>query len=145
MTIEHIHQALRVSGAFETLESTPMPNQLRLLGRVHNDSMGDWLECMTHIYLGMVPQNWKVDISKLYLIRNGKLAFVWRMVFRADNLEAEMQSILTTISSLNRPRGEVTEIRLPGATANRNAYKNGKGAALFGQERVGPRSTTEET
>lgn len=132
---------------FEVLDQGVGETQLRLLGRLPQERVGDWLVFMHHICTKMQSHKWKVDISKSYFLRDGKIVFAWRVIFQAPDIEAELQNIINVVSTSPKSSrtAETTSIRLGNASANRNAYRNGKGAALLGKARVGPRATTEES
>ena len=122
------------------------PGQIRIIGRIRSDgtsaSMDNWLLVMNSLFKRMESQGvaWKVDISKWYFNRGGKIVFAWRILLQGENIKSRLAEILTVVN--NSPvtsRAEVQEIALPGVgRANRNVNQNGRGAGLAGKTAVGP-------
>lgn len=129
---------LRSKFGYEARNVTPSKKQLRVLGRLPNHRMGDWLVGMHHVHqvLSRRP-GWSVDFSKYYFPRNGKIVYAWRLIFQSVDdqpIEAHFQEIANAFSGAPQSaRGEVMEVALMGtSTRSRNASGGGKGAYTIG-------------
>lgn len=124
---------LRSKFGFEAKDVRPGKNQLRILGRLPNNRLGDWLVAMHHVFLRMEQCPWAVDISKSYFVRSGKIVFAWRLIFQSQEpLERFISTdICNAFEGAPRgTRGQVMEVPLIGASALRQGKTaRGKGAS----------------
>jgi hypothetical protein len=86
---------------------------------------------------------WKVDISRHYfnrVLQSGpKMFYAWRLIFQADRMSDHLDDILGVIRSAPAPaQVELQEYPLPGAGANRNEFRNGRGAGSVDRVPLGP-------
>ncbi len=147
MAADLLFQALRKKAGFEPVSiAEPNPNQLRVLGRVLEDTggmnMNNWKILMHRFYTTMVSRPWKADFSKSYFVQEetGKLVFAWRLIFQGENL-AQFYPELAKLaeSSPVSARGDITEMVLPGASRDRHSTHGGRrGAGPAGKVLVGP-------
>jgi hypothetical protein len=141
MNLQELVHVLRVRGGFELVNHNESPNQLRLLGRVQRASVDGWLLTTTHL-LGLSEQStWSIDISKMYLRREGKLRFAWRILLQAKDVEKIYAQVAKGITSAPRARAILEEVPLVGVGASRNtpsAANRGKGAQSPHGAKVGP-------
>jgi hypothetical protein len=120
--------------------------QIRIIGRLVSNgttaSMNNWLLIMDALMTRMEQPGvtWKVDISKWYFKRGGRIVFAWRILLQGEAIQSKITEITTVVTgSAVSSRSEVTEIALPGVgRANRNENSNGRGAGLSGKVAVGP-------
>jgi hypothetical protein len=142
MTVDDLLRVLMQKAGFQVVgQPTKGATQLRIVGRLpDNKGMGQWLLVVDQLLARAEQATWKVDISKQYLRRDGKLRFGWRLIFQGESLEADMQNIAAAVVSAPRPaRVEVTEVPLLGASPDRNnGAATGKGAGPSGSFPVGP-------
>lgn len=147
-TVDHsqawaqLGMALKLRCGFEVVQVTPSEKQLRILGRLPQLRMGDWLLTIHHIITHVTDNSpgWTVDISKHYFLRGPKVVFAWRLIFQGPDIVRQVPSIINTINGSPRSnRTEINEMPLIGASADRNAQSpTGKGAGLMGTVAVGP-------
>ena len=101
-----LSQALRTKAGYEVATATPSDKQLRLLGRAPQDRMGDML-LLIHALKSAVEQSpgWDVDISKTYILRNGKVVFGWRFIFQSaddQGIGAHLNDIARVVCTRKR-------------------------------------------
>jgi len=144
MNIAELVRAMNQKTGFELVEHTSSPTQLRLLGRVPLDrsgaNMNNWLLLTRHVLIQSAKGAWSADISKDYFVRSDKLVYAWRVIFQSKSIEDSFTEILQVIGGTKESRhNEVTEMPLPGVSADRNSTEGGRrGAGLSGQVPVGP-------
>ena len=144
-TAQDLINVLAAKARFEPVDVQESTTQLRILGRVRTDgartAMDNWLLMMNSIAEKEERAGcpWKVDISRKYFRRGGKLIFAWRLIIQGENLPALLPDIIAAAQGSPVSQGvELTEIALPGASGNRNAFRNGRGAGETGKVPVGP-------
>lgn len=132
-----IAAALKKKSGFDLVSHHPAANQLRMVGRVPSDAMNvnihNWLSVVHHLLVGQEAAPWKADVSKQYFLKGAKgsqkVIYGWRLILQGEDITSHYEDILRTIlDSKPTSAGELTEYPLPGATADRNTGKNGKGA-----------------
>jgi hypothetical protein len=135
---------LAAKARFEAVDVAEQPNQIRILGRVRQDgtstTMDNWLLMMNSIAEREEQPGckWKVDISRKYFRRAGKLIFAWRLIIQGEELSVLLQEVIAAAQGAPlSSRNEVTEVPL-GARGDRNALVRGKGAGASGTVPVGP-------
>jgi hypothetical protein len=112
-------------------EPTESENQLRIIGRLPgNQGIEPWLLVVRQMLLMSEEADWKVDVSKQYFLKNGKVVYGWRLIFQAIDVPSCLQAIIQSVVSAPKPTTrEVMEMPLLGASADRNNMSvNGKGA-----------------
>jgi len=136
---------LAARARFEPVDIQESSNQIRILGRVRTDgtsaAMDNWLLMMNSIAEREERPGcaWKVDISRKYFRRGGKLIFAWRLIIQGEGMTSLLPDLISAAqASPVSQRTELTEIALPGGHRDRNALRNGKGAGATGQVPVGP-------
>ncbi len=140
--VNTVLQALHEKSHFDVVDHSVGPNQLRVIGRIPADQMGqfiqNWLIIARNLLLAQEKGSpWKVDISKQYFLKGPegqkKIVYGHRLIIEATNIEAHYPAIVAAILD-SKPAAtvEVTSFPLPGATAERNTGKNGKGANSLG-------------
>jgi len=146
MNIADLLRTLGRKAGFELVEQTSTPGQLRLLGRIPLDrasvNMNNWLIVIRQLLSRSAEAEtlWKTDVSKHYFLLNGKVVYAWRVIFQADSVEAQLADIIRTITEAPpSSRSELTEMALPGVTADRNSTVGGRrGAGLVDRVPIGP-------
>jgi hypothetical protein len=136
-----VTEALTKSATFEVVESSGTEFQLRLIGRITQKQLiYKWLSVLKQLDLAAGAASWTADLSKKYNVRGDRLFYAWRLIFQSeDNIENHYKDIARVIRQAPQPVSrEVTEIALPGASANRNMPKRGKGAQNPLRAVVGP-------
>jgi hypothetical protein len=146
-TVQDLINVLASRAKFEPVEVDEKPTQIRMLGRVRTDAhasaMDNWLAMMNAIAEREEHEGctWKVDISRKYFRRNGRLIFAWRLIIQGENLEASLPELVAAAQStaaVAKSYRELDEIPLPGVRGDRNAHINGKGAGATGKVLTGP-------
>ena len=136
-SVDEVLAVLRGKSCFETVDSTPSANQLRIVGRVPADAMSvninNWLLVIRNILLAQTHKPWKADISKQYFLKGNegreKVIYGWRVIFQGEDIANHYADIISVVlGAKHTSSSELTEFPLPGATADRNEGKNGKGA-----------------
>lgn len=138
--------ALRKKVGFEVVSDTETPNQLRVLGRIPEDSLGlngnNWKIVTYRLLKAMDSRPWKVDVSKSYFIKKetGKLVFAWRILLQGDGIAQHYADVINLIDTSPSARVEVTEIPLGGGNeGGRNNTAGGRrGAGPMGSIPTGP-------
>lgn len=134
--VDNIVSALTEKTGFDLVEKTDSASQLRLLGRVAQSAMPSWLELMEKI-LGLSDgAAWKADVSKVYLLKGGKLVYAWRLIFQAPDIESQHVSILNAIkgTAAVAPGELLEEVPLFGYSSTRfmDPDKSRRGARPLG-------------
>lgn len=138
MTIEELCKSLNRKAGLETVSNSSTPNQIRLIGRVPTQGISTWLSIMERLLIRSESTKWKVDLSKQYFIRGGKLMYGWRIIFQSpEPIEEHLADIEGIISNTPAPIGESDEFHLYG-NVNRTVLKRGKGAQGVLNPVVGP-------
>lgn len=133
----HLCDALEKKVGFGVVNLSLTQGQLRIMGRVPQNSLPTWLLTMERLLVQSTSAGWSVDLSKQYLMRGQKLLFAWRVIFQAENVAEHLKDITTVISSVPVVRRQLQEVPLHG-NPNRNALRMGKGAQPTGKAVVGP-------
>ena len=123
---------------FEVVSKSSTESQLRLIGRVPSQKMGDWLIIIQRLLGRSEEADWNIDISKQYFLRSGKILYGWRLIVQADEVAGHLDEIVSLVTSSPRSKKEITEIPLTGAGAHRTTLKRGKGAQSVLNASVGP-------
>lgn len=116
-TKSDVYAALIQKCGFEVLEEQEGAKQLRITGRNHRDRWPFFLPVIYKILeTSEKPGNrWTCDISKKYIISNGRVLYAWRLIFQSTELATQYASIVATIRSAPQPaRVELTSQLLPG-------------------------------
>lgn len=109
--------ALTRKSGFEVISGKELPNQLRVMGRCHPDRWNFFLPVVHNLLTFSEDPNvgWTVDISKPYLLREGRVLFAWRLIFQAPQVLEQYGSIVDAIGGSAGPtRVELTSQLLPG-------------------------------
>ena len=142
-TPSQLFVALRKRVGYEVVSQNEAPNQLRVFGRIPEDSLGlngnNWKIVKYRLLKAMTDRPWKADISKSYFIKEEtqKLVFAWRILLQGENIAQHYADILNIIPTSPSARAEVNEIPMPGASSNDTAGGK-RGAGPAGSIRVGP-------
>lgn len=130
-----LYAALRQKG-IELLEMDEKPKQLRLIGRLHKNYGDQWKLVMHRLLTAETDAPWKVDVSKKYFLRGGKVFYGWRLVFQAENLAQFYPVITKVVQATPLPsRVTVEEVPLLGVSPDRSTRTNVGGV---GQVAIGP-------
>lgn len=129
MQHEQLLKALRSKG-FETLSQEQGENKLVLHGRVTSGQQQSWLLTVRHLLITSAKTQWKVDISRKYLLvgdTDPKLVYAVRVIISGP---VELLSDVASVVA-NAPRPQQVEIeRYPlHANPNRNVLPNGGGVS----------------
>jgi hypothetical protein len=133
-----IYVALAKKCFFEVRQDNETPKQLRIIGKCDHERWPFMLPVI-HALLtqsGQPTATWTCDISKMYIIRDGKVLYGWRIIFQGDELTRQYGKIIATIESAQRPaRVEVESMLLPGYKPGQTrggVNAKGKGASTAG-------------
>jgi len=146
MDLTPLTTALRTTLGYETVKPSASEKQIRLLGRLPQNRMGDWLIFVHHIHVSWIEarrSGWTVDISKLYFPLDKRVVFGWRVIFQprnhADSMAQHLDDIVRAVGmSPKSSRSDVMSIPLVGSRAGMPQNPNGKGAGLTDHTPVGP-------
>jgi hypothetical protein len=133
--------ALRDKIGFEVVSASE-DDGLVLVGRIPDARVADRNAVTTALLAG--GSGWSVDFSKWFFLRNGTQRYAWRFIFSFSAPREEVYgAIIRAIGNVRTfatavGGGPLEEFPLHGVSTSRNAPVNGRGAALFGQGRVGP-------
>lgn len=134
---ERVYAQLAAKGGFERVGESGNDSQMRLIGRVREGSMPNWLVLIQRLLLRAEQAEWNVDISKQYFLRGEKVLYCWRLIFQADGLHEHLSDISNTIHNSPGAKTEVTEVPLH-HSKGRNRLVRGKGAQPADKSLVGP-------
>lgn len=137
MEARDLYTALHRKVGFEIVGETVTPNQIRVIGRLPQPNLQNWLVTLQRLFTKAEGAPWNVDISKQYFLRNGKVLYGWRMIFQAEEIATHLEDIVATISTAPKARADLDEVNLY-AGEDRNALRMGKGAQPSGKAVVGP-------
>jgi hypothetical protein len=138
VTIREVQAALQRKTGFEVLDHKESEVQLRVMGRQPRDRMGmntsNWLLVCTNLLERSGKNGWTVDVSKYHFLRGKVIMYSWRLIFQAEaDLKSKYDDIVRAIlQAPHTSRGEITEMPLVGARADRNSgggVGRGKGAS----------------
>lgn len=121
---------LKVKSAMEIIDVQTSPGQIRILARQPQARVGDLVMVIHQLLSRMQEQaEWKVDISKAYFLKDGRVVQAVRLILQGQNPEQHLEEVANVIQGApTAGRVEVNEIMLAGAGPDRNSGKNGKGA-----------------
>jgi hypothetical protein len=133
-----IYIALAKKCFFEVKQDNETPKQLRIIGSCDHERW-PFLLPVIHALLtqsGQPTALWTCDISKMYILREGKVLYGWRIIFQGDDLARHYEQIIATITAAQRPaRVEVESMLLPGYKPGQTrggVNAKGKGASAAG-------------
>ncbi len=99
------------------VEEREREKQLRFLCRVSPKQWAFFGPIVRSLILtSEKPGNpWTCDISKLYMVRNDKVLYIWRIVFQGEAISTKYASMIAAIQAAPRPqRVELQSQLLPG-------------------------------
>ena len=137
-------QALKRRCAFEVVSLKEADNQLWILGRVPPDvarvNENNWNFVVSRLLIAETQRPWKVDLSRKYLLRVGKLAHAKRFILDAENVKQHYADVANIIATTPKAAVDVMEIPLgAGLGRDRNNPSGGRrGAGPAGSVAVGP-------
>jgi hypothetical protein len=141
MDLKKLVTALRTKCGLQVLESGLGERQIRILGRLPQERMGDWLLFIHHalVQLDDKKPGWTVDISKHYFLYQRKVVYGWRLIFQAPKIVEFLPSILNAVMGApESARREIMEVPLLGVGPNRNSPTHGRGAGGVLTHLTGP-------
>jgi hypothetical protein len=137
MEPKDLYVALYNKAKFEMVTETVSDTQLRIIGRLPQQAMSNWLLIMDRLLENMENATWKVDISKQYFRRADKVLFGWRLIFVGDSILSQLPEVIATITNTPKAKTLVEEAQLFGSRG-RNELSNGRGAQSSLSASVGP-------
>jgi hypothetical protein len=141
---DSVVQALKRRCAFEVVSLKEADNQLWILGRVPPDmarvNENNWNFVVSRLLIAETQRPWKVDLSRKYLLRGGKLAHAKRFILDAENVKQHYADVANIIATTPKAAVDVMEIPLgDGLGRDRNNPSGGRrGAGPAGSVAVGP-------
>ncbi len=138
MSLNQLIAHLNNRGGFELVSHSVADSQIRLLGRVHRESMGPWLVLLQHLLSLESDRPWSLDVSKNYFLKNKQVVFAWRVLIQAPDVAQHLPSLVHAVLNAPRARMVVEEQPLVGASASRGDLVRGKGAQGVLKAAVGP-------
>ena len=123
---------------FEAVSKNVTAKQVRLLGRVPQAVMSNWLVAVDWLLAKGENAPWTIDISKQYFRRNGKLLFAWRIILQADDVSKHYGDLGEAVRNSPKAKTTVEEYTLHGVGPDRNSVRGGKGVHGVLNAVVGP-------
>lgn len=151
---EKLARALEATGLAQPVNATHAENRIQVLCRVPPGNEEKWIKLIETLLIASLDEAkelhaWQNHICRNYFIKeleNGSKKLVWG--WNVSIQSKEMGHSLNLILRLLRgepirvvPNRELTEFPLHGATASRNAPKNGKGVHTVGDKDFHPART----
>lgn len=131
--------ALRIKSAASIIDVQVTPGQVRILARQPQARIGDLVLVIQQVLMHMEEASWKVDISKPYFLKEGKVVQGVRIILQTQDPLKDIEELTLAVETTTRSRGvELDDVPLAG-NPNRHVQKNGKGAGPLGSIRVGSR------
>lgn len=139
---EVLQPILLQRAGLETIEAASEQGRVRIFGRVRSNRMPTWLMAVQGLLQASEHESssgaaWKVDISKQYFLRGGKLFFGWRIILQAQSLSESLPRIIEVIQRM-QPLTVQSDVIPLNAREDRNALRNGRGAQPTDKAVVGP-------
>jgi len=141
---KRLYAALQTKVGLTMGEEDDGPKQLRVLFRLPEAQMRQWLVVMHHLFTHEQQASWSLDISKKYFLLSGRTVQGWRIIIRDDNLDKALDSITSVVGSSPNARFQLDQVPLMGRHGgDRNAINaRGKGArAITGDAGTPPIAT----
>jgi hypothetical protein len=130
---QHFATNLRAKCGFEVADVTTSETTARFLGRLPKDRQGDWLLVIHRLLLDGAKRSWKIDISKSYFLRGGKLVYGWRLILQGGQPVSMLEdAINSVVAAPQTARAEITSAPLVGASIYRTQEIDGKGVGAGG-------------
>jgi hypothetical protein len=142
--VDTLLRALATKSKFELVEKTVSERQVRLVGRIPEDSlkqnMNNWLLVVKTVLVAQERQQvpWSIDFSKYYFLKgetgNEKVVYGHRVLIQSKDIPAALESITKlVIGSRQTAAAEVSSFPLPGVNGTRNDVGDGtrRGAATI--------------
>lgn len=123
---------------FEAVSKNVTAKQVRLLGRVPQAGMSNWLVAVDWLLAKGENAPWTIDISKQYFRRNGKLLFAWRIILQAEDVSKYYGDLGEAVRNSPKAKTTVEEYTLHGVGPDRNSVRGGKGVQGVLNAVVGP-------
>lgn len=112
-----IYVALLKKCGLEILDEAEAAKQLRFTGRIAIERFPFFVPVIHALLINSDKPGtpWTCDISKKYILRNGKVLYTWRFIFQGAELHTSYGSIASLITHAGAPaRVEVMSQLLPG-------------------------------
>lgn len=142
--VEEVQLAFEAKG-FEITKVTLTDRRLQYLGRVRPSNNDLWGLARNALEdKAFTAKNWTLDISKVFFKNKPgprEELWAWRVIITStEHIDLVFSDVMLTLNGvmLNQAGKELESYPLPGATANRNAPRNGGGAGKIGELPVGP-------
>jgi hypothetical protein len=138
VTRTDIYKALAKKCGFEVVQEIETNDRLKVIGRCSLDRWS-FLLPVIHALLTASEQasQWSCDISKNYILNEGKVLYCWRIIFQGTPIVSSYVKILSVIDSASRPaRVELDSMLLPGCKPNQvrgGVNARGKGSSSIGE------------
>ena len=123
---------LKARHGYEVVEQSVSEGQIRLFGRVLNESSRNWAPACHHLLTNERTHEWNLDLSRRYILRQDMMVWGWRLIFQHPAIVTQIPSIITVLNSAPRAKFEVEEQALSVIGPRRTMSENGKGAAPSG-------------
>lgn len=130
---QHFASALRQKAGLEVVEANVSEKSARFLGRLPKERQGDWLLVMHQMLKNGEGREWKIDISKHYFLRSGRLVYAWRLILQGAAAKQMLEEALNAVSAAPQTsRAEIMSAPLVGASIYRTQEIDGKGVGATG-------------
>lgn len=114
---------------FEAVNQSVATGQIRFMGRVADTAVADWLVAVHRMLQAEKTHDWGIDISRKYFLRNDKLFYGWRVIFKAENLPDALAELITVADQAPKAVTTVEEGLLVGSGSHRRGINaRGRGA-----------------
>lgn len=141
-----VFTSILARSGFEVVSESSIDKQLRLVGRVDKEKFNVWLASINNLLKTSSKPGcpWSIDISKQYLLVQNSVRFAWRIIIQAEDIEASLEAIITSLSALPKHSAvELDSYLLPGYVDGQERggqSATGKGATGILSAITGPRA-----
>ena len=140
---ERVSRALEGTGLAEPRSASFGESRIAVLCRVQKENEARWLDLLTKILTGSdisskTATPWQCHICRHYFLKETsgehKLVWGWNFSIQARDMPTALDSIISLLKGqpLKIITNELEEFPLPGAPADRNVPRNGRGVHTIG-------------
>jgi len=130
---KRLYAALQAKVGLDVGEEDVSAKQIRVLFRMPDSQMRQWLVVMHQILSKESQASWSIDISKKYFLMRGKTVQGWRLILRSESLDAAVSQLTSVVNGSPNARFQVEQVPLIGRSVERNMLSaTGKGATMIG-------------
>jgi hypothetical protein len=152
-TLEDLLALLHQRAGFEAVNQTVDVTRVQVLGRVldKGENARNWRAIkLAMLRASRASSTWKLDLSRSHFLLDDDERWAWRLIFSGEGIESQLPAVIESVIVAltpppvpKPPAQELTEMPLPGVTADRNNPQGGRRGAgtiggTFGNVPLGP-------